>query len=64
MIKEVNNNFKILLLFSINLHLSTYDSVSNTPVTTTISRPNSLIFRQNFFQNSSNGKRWVNMGLN
>ena len=26
----------------------------------TISRPNSLIFRQNFFEKSSNGKSWVN----
>ena len=25
----------------------------------TISRPNSLIFRQNFFEKSSNGKSWV-----
>ena len=25
----------------------------------TISRPNSLIFRQNFFQKNSNGKSWV-----
>ena len=29
----------------------------------TISRPNSLIFRQNFFEKKSNGKSWVSIAI-
>ena len=36
-----------------------FTSLCSTLNFDTISRPNSLIFRQNFFEKSSNGKSWV-----
>ena len=46
-----------------NIELDTlnnnFTSLCSTLHFYTISRPNSLIFRQNFFEKSSNGKSWV-----
>ena len=40
-------------------YYNNFTSLCSTLHFYTISRPNSLIFRQNFFEKSSNGKSWV-----
>ena len=45
--------------FIVERYNNNFTSLCSTLHFYTISKPNSLIFRQNFFEKSSNGKSWV-----